>query len=256
MPRFGTLDVAAALADAPQVGELTDAPHWELPEATLMQINWEVADEPSLALTPPACHPSIPPYLSFFAGRYPDSPVGPFTLVQLRLVVRAGIRPRGYCLGAVCDSAEATDALRSNWGYPVVQGEASLSVRHDRVQARAAIGGQDVVIATLTQPETIGGADLMPFDNLHLVRLPDGSGAIVQIDPEYAIHSADRGTPSLVLPDPQALGMRGGISLDLAMVGFTFKADTDLAPVRFALDPSLPAFQGTRRLEPKAAAPA
>ncbi len=82
------------------------------------------------------------------------------------------------------------------------------------------------------------------------------TNTIVQIDPEYAIHSADRGTPTLVLPDPQALGMRGGISLDLAMVGFTFKADTDLAPVRFALDPSLPAFQGTRRLEPKAAAPA
>jgi hypothetical protein len=248
VPRFGTLDPAAVLADAPQVADLTDAPHWELPEATLVQVNWEVADEPALGLTPPALHPSIPPYASFFAGRYPDSPVGPFTLVQMRLVVRAGIRPRGYCLGAVCDSAEATEALRRHWGYPVVQGEAEVSVRHDRVLARAALGGRDVVRATLVHPESIGGSDLMPFDNLHLVRQGDGSGAIIQIDPEYAIHSADRGTPSLELPDPQALGMRGGIVLDRAVVGFSFRADTDLAPVRFALDPSLPAFQGTRRL--------
>ena len=82
---------------------------------------------------------------------------------------------------------------------------------------------------------TIGGSDLMPFDNLHLVTLPAGDAAIVQIDPEYAIHSADRGTPLLELPDPAGLGMRGGIRLDRAIVGFSFKADTDLAPV---LNPS------------------
>ncbi|MFN0030470.1 MAG: acetoacetate decarboxylase family protein [Acidimicrobiales bacterium] len=254
MPRFGTLDLAAALADAPAVGELADGPHWELPEATLVQINWEVADEPALAITPQALHPSIPPYLSFFAGRYPDSPVGAFTLVQMRLVVRAGIRPRGFCLGAVCDSEEATEALRANWGYPVVRGEASVSVRHDRVEVAAAVGGRDVVRAKLVHPETIGGSDLMPFDNLHLVTLPDGDPAIVQIDPEYAIHSADRGTPYLELPDPNALGMRGGIRLDRAIIGFSFKADTDLAPVRFAIDPTKPATQGTRRLNAPAKA--
>ncbi len=254
MPRFGTLDVASVLADAPQVGELTDAPHWEMPEATLVQINWECADEPSLPLTPPALHPSIPPYISLFAGYYPDSAVGAFTLVQMRLVVRAGIRPRGLCLGAVCDSPEAIEALRTHWGYPVVLGEAEVSTRHDRVAVRAAIDGRDVVRAKLVHPDSIGGSDLVPFDNLHLVRLPDGAGAIVQVDPEYAIHSADRGTPSLELPDPQALGMRGGIRLDRPIVGFSFRADTDLAPCRFALDPDLPAFQGTRRLGQPASA--
>lgn len=254
MPRFGTLDLSTVLTDAPVVGELTTVPHWEMPDATLVQINWEVADEPSLAITPPALHPSIPPYLSFFAGHYPDTPVGPFTLVQMRLVVRAGIRPRGYCLGAVCDSEEATAALRANWGYPAVWGEAEVSVRHDRIRARAAIDGREVVVATLTHPETIGGADLMPFDNLHLVQLPGGEAALVQVDPEYAIHAADRGTPSLQLPDSQALGMRGGIRLDRAIVGFSFKADTDLAPVRFATDPTKPAVQGTRRLSAPAPA--
>lgn len=256
MPRHGTLDVAT-VADAPAVGPLTEAPHWELPEATLVQVNWEVQDEAALAVTPSPLHPSIPPYLSFFAGRYPDSPVGSFSLVQMRLVVRAGIRPRAYCLGAVCDSAEAVAALRTHWGYPVVQGDAEVSVRHDRVRVTAALGGREVVAVTLAHPESIGGSDLMPFDNLHLVELgpADGGGrALVQIDPEYAIHSADRGVPTLHLPDPQALGMGGGIVLDHAMVGFTFRADTDMAPVRFAIDPSKPAIQGTRKLAATASA--
>ncbi len=256
MPRFGTLDLDAALTDAPAVGDLTAAPHWEMPGATLVQINWEVADEASIAITPPGLHPSIPPYLSFFAGRYPDSPVGAFNLVQMRLVVRAGIRPRGFCLGAVCDSEEATQALRTHWGYPVVRGEAEVSVRHDRVEVSAAVAGRELVRARVVHPETIGGSDLMPFDNLHLVTLPGGDAAIVQIDPEYAIHSADRGTPLLELPDPAALGMRGGIRLDRAIVGFSFKADADLAPVRFAMDPTKPAVQATRRLAPPAPAPA
>ena len=51
----------------------------------------------------PAIDPSIPPFASFFAGRVPESPVGPFSLVQVRLVVRAGIRPRALWLGSVGD---------------------------------------------------------------------------------------------------------------------------------------------------------
>ena len=88
-------------------------PTWELPDAQFLQINWEVLDEGAIGLTPPSLHPSIPPFASFFAGHYPESPVGPFSLVQVRLVVRAGIRPRGLCLGAVCDSPAATEALRT-----------------------------------------------------------------------------------------------------------------------------------------------
>ena len=80
----------------------------------------------------------------------------------------------------------------------------------------------------------------MAFDNLHLVRLGDaGEGAIVQVNPEFAIHAADRGRPVLRLPDVDALGMGGGIRLTMAMTGFTFRADT-----------VLPAVRSTRRVDP------
>ena len=252
MPLIGTLDTAAALAAAPHVRALTTE-GWELPDVTLVQVNWEVLHDPSLALTPPALHPSIPPYVAAFAMRVPDSPVGPFTLAQMRLVVRAGIRPRGYCLGAVCDSEAATEALREGWGYPVQVGDVRLAVRHDRVSCTASIDGRELMEVAVGDPEPINGADLLPFDNLHLIRLGAGAeGAIVQVNPEYAIHGADRGRPILRLPDPAALGMAGGIRLTMAMTGFTFRADTTLPAVRFLMDPVRLAVQGTRRVDPVA----
>ena len=118
MPRSGSLDVATIAGDVPEVFSL-DTPTWEMENAQFLQINWEVEDGAALALTPPSLHPSIPPFASFFAGHYPESPEGAFSIVQVRLVVRAGIRPRALCLGAVCDSAPVTAALREHWGYPV-----------------------------------------------------------------------------------------------------------------------------------------
>jgi len=253
MPRTGTLDTAASLADAPHVLS-TSGPSWDIPDATLVQVNWEVDDDAALELTPPACHPSIPPFASFFAGRYPDTPVGTFNLAQARIVIRAGIRPRAFCLGAVCDNAEATEVLRATWGYPVVHGEVEVSVRHDRTLVAAAVAGRQVLEMTLPRPETIGGSDLMTFDNLHLVRLGEPpEGAILQIDPEYAVHKANRAVPRLSLPDPEALGMRGLLKLGSPIVGFSLQADTDLVPIRFMMDPVKPATQGTRRVDRAAA---
>jgi hypothetical protein len=249
MPRFGTLEVGAALADAPLVPSL-DGPSWELPDVQLLQVNWEVEDEAALQLTPPGLHPSIPPYASFVAGRYPVSPVGSFTLAQVRLVVRAGIRPRALVLGAVCDSEAAVEALRTHWGYPVRLGGVEFTTRHDRVRAVASVDGRQVLDIAIQDPEVIGGSDLVTFDNLHLARIGTSrEGALLQIDPEYAIHQADRGRPMVSLPDPDALGMRGRLRLRTPIVGFAIKADTDLVPVRFRIDPTKPAVEGTTRIQ-------
>ena len=94
--------------------------------------------------------------------------------------------------------------------------------------------------------DVINGSDLMTFDNLHLVRLGDEEGAkLVQVDPEYTIQQADRGRPVVSLPDPQALGMRGALRLASPIIGFTFRADTDLVPVRFTIDGVKPAVTST-----------
>ena len=245
MPRSGTLDVATA-PDVPEVFSL-DSPTWEMENAQFLQINWEVDDAGALLLTPPSLHPSIPPFASFFAGRIPESPVGPFSLVQVRLVVRAGIRPRALCLGAVCDSPGAVAALREHWGYPVQLGDVVAASRHDQVRFTASVDGRLLVDVAVHTADVINGSDLMTFDNLNLVRY-GGENKLVQIDPEYTIHQADRGRPEVNLPDPNALGMQGHLKLTAPIVGFTFRADTDLVPVRFTIDAVEPALSSTKRI--------
>jgi hypothetical protein len=248
MPRSGSLDVPSVVDGLPRMASLA-APSWELSDAEFLQINWEVDDAGALALTPPSLHPSIPPYASFFAGRMPESPVGPFSLVQVRLIVRAGIRPRALCLGAVCDSPAAVTALREHWGYPVDLGDIEAARRHDQVRFTASLGGRTVVDLAVHTADVINGGDLMTFDNLHLVRLGDDDGAtLVQVDPEYTIHQADRGRPLVSLPDPQALGMRGDLRLVAPIIGFAFRADSDLVPVRFTIDSVRPAVSSTSRV--------
>jgi hypothetical protein len=246
MPRSGSLVVAEVLGDAPEVFSL-DTPTWEMENAQFLQINWEVEDAAALDLTPPSLHPSIPPFASFFAGHFPESPEGPFSIVQVRLVVRAGIRPRAICLGAVCDSAPVVAALREHWGYPVQHGEVVAWNRHDQVRFTASLDGHEVADVAVHTADVISGSDLMTFDNLHLVRL-GGEAKLVQIDPEYTIHQADRGRPEVRLPDPQALGMRGQLKLASPIIGFTFRADTDLVPPRFTIDAVESALTSTKRL--------
>jgi len=169
--------------------------------------------------------------------------------VQVRLGVRAGVRPRALCLGALCDSADAVQALRDHWGYPVQLGEVTLARRHDQVRYTAALEGRTVLELAVHTADVIQGSDLMTFDNLNLVRIGDDTSAkLVQIDPEYTIHQADRGRPTVSLPDPQAMGMSGALRLASPIIGFTFRADTDLVPVRFTIDTERPAISSTKRV--------
>ena len=50
------------------------------------------------------------------------------------------------------------------------------------------------------------------------------------------------------LPDPQALGMQGSLRLVSPIIGFTFRADSDLVPVRFTIDSVRPAVSSTNRV--------
>ena len=42
--------------------------------------------------------------------------------------------------------------------------------------------------------------------------------------------------------------MRGGLRLVSPIIGFTFRADSDLVPVRFRIDSAKPAISSTKRV--------
>ncbi len=250
MPVFGRQDVQAAVARAPQMAGLDTGP-WELKGAEILQLSFEVVEGPAEELIPPALHPSIPPYATFSVARFPESPAGPFSLAQVRVIVRAGIRPRGYMLGAYTDSEKAAAELRVRWGFPVELGEIVLRRRHDRINGQVARSGQTILEIELENPELISGADVTYIDNLHLARVREEekeSCLVVQVDPEYVFHHAERGRPRLMIfqGDAWAVGDRLRCT-DPITATFT-RCDTDFPKIRFVLDPSVPAFQGTRKV--------
>ena len=92
MPTFGTLETGRVADRLPAMRDL-DTEAWALPGAEILQLAFEVP-RATAALLPRAMHPAIPPYATIWVIRYPESPVGPFTLAQLRLMGRAGAHPR------------------------------------------------------------------------------------------------------------------------------------------------------------------
>lgn len=246
MPLFGTLDLGPALASAPTVTSLKPET-WLLPGAEVLQVSYEVREDPALALTPPALHPSIPPYATFSVLRCPQSPVGPFNLALVRLIVRAGIRPRGLLIAGFVDSGDAAAALTDGWGYKLQVADVGFSHRHDHTTGTVTIDGVTALEARLHDPEPIGGADIELFDNLHLMNVAGGDAVIAQIDPVFTVSSADRGRADLSIYRPELLGTQG-IEPCYRLIAVVCGADIELAPPRFVMDPNKPAFQGTRRL--------
>ena len=248
MPLMGTLDVSTVLADAPLMTNL--APEaWDLPGVDLVQVSYEVDEAAALAVTPPALHPSIPPYATFSAAHYPSSPHGPFTMAMVRLIVRAGIRPRALLLGAYIDNGDVADALAAGWGYRAQTADVRFQRRYGSIRGTVTIDDTCALDLSLEDPEPVAPGDLELFDNLHLTRLVDADPVIVQVDPSYEYHSADRGRAELNVFDPDALGI-SGIKPVYRVVAVACRADLSLAAPRFVMDPVLPAVQSTRRLEP------
>jgi hypothetical protein len=250
MPVFGKLDVQSALARAPLMsGFATEA--WELKGAEILQLSFEVVEEPAEWLIPPALHPSIPPYATLSVARFPTSPVGPFALAQVRVVVRAGIRPRGYLLGAYTDSEKAATELPARWGFTIAQGSIVLQPRHDRVIGQVTRAGQTILDMELENPEQISGSDVTYLDSLHLARVNENgqeTPVIVQVDPEYVFHNAQRGRPRLITFQADAWGGNNRLRCTNPMTATYTRCDTDLPRLRFALNPLVPAVQGSRRL--------
>jgi acetoacetate decarboxylase len=247
MPLFGTLD-AGAITAPPRMANL-DTEAWALPDAEILQLAFEVGDR-ALALLPRAMHPAIPFYVSIGVARYPESPVGAFTLAQVRLVGRAGAHPRGLVLGAVASTAEAVAALRDRWGLPATLGSVSLMRYHDRIAGTVVRDGTPILECALLGPEMISPADVQYIASVTLADVPEDGGvrrSIVQVDPHYTLKRADRGRPQVTRFDGAAWGA-DGIALLHPVSGSITVCDTDLPQIRFVMDPEIPVVRGTRRI--------
>jgi len=248
MPTFGTLELPTVVDRLAIVRDL-DTEAWSLPGAEILQLAFEVP-RATEALLPRAMHPAIPPYATIWVTRYAESPVGPFTLAQLRLMGRAGAHPRGFVLCAVASTPEAATALRERWGLPVVPGRITFTRRHDRVMATVIRDGVTVLDCELIDPEAISGGDVQYIHSVTLAQAPlDGKTGplLIQVDSRYTIKKAERGRPRVGVLVPPAWSA-GPLRALNPIAATATSCDTDLPRIRFVMDPEVPVVRGTRRI--------
>jgi hypothetical protein len=248
MPLSGTLDTKPLLDTAPRVDGYTTEP-WELPGCELLHLKFEIDESNMTGSLPPALHPTIPPVVVVTVATYPESPVGPFSLAQVRLGCRASALPRGFLLRAYSDSQRACDELSSRWGFDVRPADVRLRRFHDRVVGSVTLDGAEILRASLVDPEPISGGDIQYVASMHLARTPDdnGRGALIQVDPEYKFHRAERGEPQLSFD--RAAWRAEGVEPVWPVAATFALVDTGFPKIRYVLDPTLPAIAGTRKVE-------
>jgi hypothetical protein len=248
MPTFGALELTT-VADRLTTMPNLDTEAWSLPNADILQLAFEVPRATG-TLIPRAMHPAIPPYATIWVIRYTESPVGPFALAQLRLMARAGAHPRGFVLGAVASTPEATTALRERWGLPVVAGKVTFTRRHDRITATVVRDDVTVLDCGVIDPEPISGTDVQYIHSVTLAQAPlDGTTGplLVQVDSRYTFKKAERGRPHVGVLDAAAWNA-GPLRLLNPIASTVTSVDTDLPRIRFVMDPEVPVVRGTRRI--------
>jgi hypothetical protein len=247
-PRFGVLDVKSRAAWAPFIDGYGTEP-WLLKQAKILNLVHEIDDLSADHLIPPAMHPVIPAYATLTVIAYPESPVGGFSIAEVRVMGRGGVRPRGFVLRSFVDNENARRELAARWGYPVAPGEIHLTQRHDRVQARVTAEGGTALEFELLDRDPISGADIQYIASMHLARnRQDDKAVLVQCDPEYVFAKAERGRPKLIACDPAAWRTDGYLNFTNPISATFTTCDVTLPKLRYVVDPTRPAMQGTTKI--------
>lgn len=248
MPLVGTRPVAD-FASGPLLSQPTGEP-WVLEGAHILQVMYELDQAAMTSLLPPALHPTIPPTLVVTVVRAPASPAGPFVLAEAKVGCRSGARPRALSLRAYCDAPAAAELLAARWGYPVVFTEVEMKKRYDRCWATVALDGATVLDAHLANPEPISGNDIQYLANLNAARIERGGEVVprlIQVDPEYRFHSADRGRPELRAFDAEAFGLPGAQPYWPVSASYAV-SDVSMPELRYLVDPAKPPLLAVERL--------
>lgn len=241
----GTADLDAMAAAAPAVPSPSTEP-LRLGRCDLLQVAFELWADVRDELFPAALHPVNPPIVTLSFLRAHESEHGAFTLAELRLLCRSGLRTRGLHVGGFVDSEAVRDVLATGWGYRLRAGDVTLSRRYDGTTGRVAIDGSVVAETGHTHPVRLSPSDLQYTATMHGAALDRGF-RLLQVERDHDFEIAERGAPFLRDFDPAAWG-DARVRPSSAVSASSAVADVTLRGIRFACRPDVWAFEGTEPL--------
>jgi hypothetical protein len=240
--RVGTADLSQLGARAPQLPSFpTEA--LALGGVEVLQACFEMRAASREPLLPAGLHPTNPATCIVLAWRCAESVWGPFSLVQLRIGCRSGVRTRGFVWAAACDQPDAARELAAHWGFPARLAHIALSRRYDGCALRVEIDGRAVLGVDATDPDPLAPDDVQYTGTLTLAHTPRGL-RLVQIEPRTTLERAERLRPRLAAFDANAwesaaLTPYYPVSASIGV------GRIEIPPVRFVCRPDVLAFQGT-----------
>ncbi len=241
----GTADVDVLADDAPFVASPAADP-FTVQHAGLLQVAWEIEAAEREALLPPGLHPVNPPVVTFSFLRAAESVHGPFTLAELRVLCRSGLRTRGYHVGAFVDSAEVAELLASGWGYRVALADVTLSRRYDGTTGTVVAAGRPVLVTGHVAPVPLAPSDLQYTATMVPARLERGF-RLLQAERDHEFSRAERGRPFVEAFDAAAWG-EPRVRLSHPASASSAIADVTFKPIRFVCRADVWAFEGTEPL--------
>jgi hypothetical protein len=241
----GSADLGRLSMAAPTMERLDGEPI-RLEGVEVLQAAFETSYAHRQATLPPGLHPTIPPMLVLLAWTVPDSPWGPFGLVQARVSCRSGVRPRGYVTGGVIDNPSAAELFSLRFGLSGRAGTVSLVRRYDRSELVVACEGSTALHLIGSDPDPLSPADVQFSVTTTLAQTPRGL-RLVQVEPEYDLRRVERIRPRLVAFDAEAWGEpllepRHPVSATVSV------GDIDVPRLRYVSRPDVTAFEGTEKL--------
>jgi hypothetical protein len=240
---FGKLDPELLLADAPVMPHL-DVEPITFERAELIQVFAEIPMGSLEKQIPPALAPTNPSFVSWRGLHLPETPWGPVTLAETRLVCRAGFRPRVFLIEGRTDNAEAAKALAEGWGYRLrVADRVSLRRWADETVLEVEDEGQTILKVRMVEPSPTNGTSFGLNANVNIAHTPLGP-KLVQAGADWTFQSADLGRPRIDAFVPEAWG-RGGVVPTYPVSAVAGTADVTFREIKFVSDVSRPALFGT-----------
>ena len=193
MPETGLLDSAAIAA----VHAQTDAPGppWEIAEAVVQQVTFEVRVPQARRHLPDIVTRSAPTYAKIAVIDRADSPVGPYREALLMLGCRAGLLPAQYVVASIVTSEAARDATAAYWSYLPGVGAIDFERSAEALRSTVHIGG-GFSVSLHSALTAAAAANIVRYDPLLVVQPgEDGAGAL-EVPTEHDVREAwmDRAT--------------------------------------------------------------
>ena len=180
MPDFGTRAVASMpdrLAIAPGEGEGEDG--WELADARVVSLTFELSKHQMLDLLPEGLIRPVPPYAKVIIVDAPDSPSGPYREAGLFLGARDHVQIRNVLLDAIVQGDEQLASGRRCFGGSRRAGSIDLDVGDDEI--RAVIAGEEGELCRIRMGALRRcDATMLKFDALLVAGEEEGEAALLR----------------------------------------------------------------------------